>query len=146
MAHPRGTRNRPLRVLRQSGYQLFYNNINSPGFLRKSLFQVQSQSDSVWVDAISCHKVPNTSCILQLNGTERVFHRFLVQFWHEKTATVEPIVSLEVYAPSLWTPVIFLDTFERNLKKHDIISLLNSYYINSDPVTFNTINTMHHEF
>jgi len=57
MAHPRGTRNRPLRVLWQSGYQLFNNNINSPGFLRKSLFQVQSLSDSVWVDAISCHKV-----------------------------------------------------------------------------------------
>jgi hypothetical protein len=146
MAHPRGTRNRPLQVLQQSGYQLFNNNINSPGFLRKSLFQVQSQSDSVWVDAISCHKVPNTLWILQLNGRERIFHCFLVQFWHEKMATMEPIVSLEVRTPSLWTPVIFLDTFERNLQKHDIISLLNSYYINSDPVTFNTINTMHHEF
>jgi hypothetical protein len=98
------------------------------------------------VDAISCHKVPNTLCILQLNGRERIFHCFLVQFWHEKMVTVEPIVSLEVHAPSLWMPVIFLDTFERNLQKHDIISLLNSYNINSDPVTFNTINTMHHEF
>lgn len=146
MVHPRATRNRPLRVLRPSGYELFCNNINSPGFLRRSLFQIKSPSDSVWVDAISCYKVLNASCTLQMDGKERKFHCFLVQFWQEKTVTGEPIVSLEVHAPSSWTPVMFLDTFENNLEKHEIISLLNCYYISSMPVNFNTINTMHHSF
>jgi hypothetical protein len=53
---------------------------------------------------------------------------------------------VQVHAPSSWTPVIFLDVFERNLQKHEVISLLNSYYIDSVPIQFNTINTMHRHF
>ena len=146
MVHSRGTRNRPLRVLRPSGYELFCNNINSPGFLQKSLFEMKSPSDSIWVDAISCHEMANTSSTVQIKGKEKVFKCFLVQFWHQEKAAAEALVSVQVHAPSSWTPVIFLDVFERNLQKHEVISLLNCYYIDSEPVHFNTINTMHQAF
>ena len=148
--HPRGTRNRPLRILRKRGYQFFSNNINSPGFLRRSMFNIDAttmnNSTSIWVDAVSCHILSKKSVNVVIGKRQKAFYCFLVQFWWEKESKTNPVLSVEVHAPSSWTPQIFLDVFEENLEKHGVISLINSYYIDREPLKYNTINTMHHKF
>jgi hypothetical protein len=48
-----------------------------------------------------------------------------------------------VLAPSCWSSKLFLDFFLHDLAKLDIISLVNTYFINGCEYPFNTINTMH---
>jgi hypothetical protein len=76
------------------------------------------------------------------NGFEAIF----VEFWHELKAPFGPVAAVEVHAPSCWSSKFFLELFLKDLGKHGIISLVNTYYINGCEYRFNTINTLHHLF
>jgi len=140
--HPRSTRTRPLLQLKRR-YRLFPNNILSPGFLRPSLFRLATPSQNViFIDAVSCH-IFHDHHVVQHDIS---FQCFVFNFWLGAAVELEPIVSVLVHALSSWSPQYFLRVFQEDLMSHEVISLLNSYYINGKEYYFHTINTVHHRF
>ena len=139
--HPRQTRSRPLVLLRYPGYKLFINNINSPGLFRLSSFY--TSNSPLWTDAVTCC-CKKQNCSETVNGVE--LKPFLVEFWLEHEAQIGSVVAIEVYAPMCWSTRFFLDVLSKDLEKHRIISLVNTYFINGHEYPCNTINTMHYKF
>jgi hypothetical protein len=138
--HPRHTRNRPLVLLQKPGYRLFTNNIDSPGLLKLSLFDKSKKA--LWTNAVTCYHIIGHE--VAVNGT--MFGTFMVEFWDENIKQVGSIISVEVYAPSTWSASYFLDVLVEDLKAHNVISLINTCFIEGCAVPFNTINTIHHKF
>jgi hypothetical protein len=126
MVHPRQTRNRPLLRLRQKGYHIFTNNINgSPGYLHRCLLPVDRELSEPLTDAVSCHcLVPINIVNIKVGSREIALKSFLVQFWDSDASQSIPVISLEVYGPSSWTPQKFLHEFNDNLATHGVISLI----------------------
>jgi hypothetical protein len=142
--HPRRTRNRPLLILKKSGYQLFCNT-GSPGFLRPSLFSIDHVT--MWADAVSCLVIPDKLAITIMIGTKQaIFCCFMVQFWSELTQHPNPVLLVDIHAPSHWSPQDFLDVFDLDLRHHNTISVIRSYYLKGVPCFSTTINTIHHRF
>jgi hypothetical protein len=140
--HPRSTRNRPLLLLKRQ-YRLFPNNICSPGFLRPSLFKTETPSTCpLYIDAVSCHCNFGEK---QVHGGIR-FQTFLVSLWLQAAVDPGPMLSVTIHAPFHWQPNFLLEVFEEDLRSHEVVSLLNSYYANGKEIHFNTINTIHHQF
>ena len=111
--HPRTTRGRPLVLLKSKNYKLFINNVDSPGFMKPSMFNAEGitlTTDAVSTDIHDC------------------------------------VYSVDVHAPAHWEASTFISVFLKDLEKHEVISLVNSYYISGRPFPFNTINTIHHKF
>jgi hypothetical protein len=133
------TQSRPLVLLKYPGYNLFIYNINSPGLLRLSSLFLNNEPQ-LWTNAVTCCcKKPN--CVERINGM--ISKPFFVEFWQERKAPCGSIAAVEVLAPSCWSSKLFLDFFLHDLAKLDIISLVNTYFINGCEYPFNTINTMH---
>lgn len=140
--HPRQTRSRPLVLLKYPGYKLFLNNINSPGLFRFSSL-LPNNVPPLSTDAVTCC-CQKPIRFERINGM--VLKPFFVEFWHELKAPFGPVAAVEVHAPSCWSSKFFLELFLKDLGKHGIISLVNTYYINGCEYPFNTINTLHHLF
>ena len=140
--HPQQTRSRPLVLLKYPGYKLFINNINSPGLFRFSSLLLKNDPP-LSADAVTC-------CCMKPDRFERingmVLKPFIVEFWLELKAPFGSVAAVAVHAPSSWSSKFFLELFLKDLGKHVIISLLNTYYINGCEYPFNTINTLHHLF
>ncbi len=138
MVHPRQTQNRPLLWLRQKGYHIFTNNINSSsGYLHHCLLTVNRElSNSLLeplTDAVSCHcLMPINIVNITVGSREIALKSFLVQFWHSDASQSIPVISLEVYGPSSWTPQKLLHDFNADLATHGVITLIYTYYINGD--------------
>ncbi len=139
--HPRNTRGCPLLLLRPRGYKLFINNVNSPGFLRPSLFGTGGAA--LRTDAVTCQCAHGNN-IIKVDNLE--FRCFIIKFWDGKSNEPGSIFSVVVHAPAHWEASRFLDMFLKDLSKHEVISLINSYYLSGKPFPWNTINTLHHSF
>ena len=139
--HPRRTRSRPLVLLNPKGYILFLNNINSLGFLRPSLFN--GGGASYWTDAVTCQCAREIKPV-KVNKIQ--FQCFIVEFWDGKSNQTSSVASVQVHAPAHWNADKFLEVFVKDLRKHNVISLINSYYVSGEAYPFNTINTIHHRF
>jgi len=146
MVHPSQTWNCPLLRLRQKGYHIFTNNINgSPGYLHHCLLPVDRELLEPLTDAVSCHYLVPIN-IVNIKVGSREIKSFLVQFCDSDASRSIPGISLEVYGPSSWTQQIFLHEFNDDLATHGVISLVYTYYINSERLCLNTINTIHYRF
>jgi hypothetical protein len=138
--HPRCTRNRPLILLPNSLYNVFVNNIDSPGFMKWSY--LTNDKSPIQADAMSCHYVVGHET--EVNGLHLgCFH---VEFRLEEKKDSGPVASVVVHVPAQWTADLFLAMFLKNLKDHTFISLINSYYLDGQPFAFNKINTIHYLF
>jgi hypothetical protein len=139
--HPRTTRGRPLILLNAKKYNLFINNVNSPGFLKPSMFNTERAT--LTTDAVTCQRRSGPPCIEVENVK---FCCFAIKFWDGRTDNHGWVCSVDIHAPAHWEPCTFLLIFLKDLEKHEVISLINSYYIAGKPFPFNTINTIHHNF
>lgn len=153
--HPRKTRSRPLLLLEYPGYKIFINNICSPlvyslskydSYTKaglKILSNASTTKEPIWTDAVSCC-YRRTDCYERLNGN--VFKPFLVEFWLETLQQCCSVVAVEVFVPSGWTVSYFLEVFTVDLRKHSIVTVVNTYFIDGKKYPFNMINTIHHSF
>jgi hypothetical protein len=139
--HPRHTRSRPLILLNPKGYYLFVNNINSPGYLRPSLFN--AGQTSYWTDAVTCQCIHGVKAV---KANKFLLQCFIVEFWDGKSKQSRPVASVQVHAPAHWSADLFLEVFVNDLIKHNVISLNNFYYVSGEAYPFNAINTIHHRF
>jgi hypothetical protein len=152
MVHPRQTCNHPLLQLHQEGYHIFTNNINgSPGYLHSCLFTDNRElSNSLLeplTDAVSCHcLMPINIVMITVGSREISLEKILGSVWHSDASQSIPVISLEVYSPSCWTPQKLLHEFNANLASHGVISLIHTYYINGERLCLNTIDTIHYRY
>ncbi len=123
--HPRQTRSRPLVLLKYPGYKLFLNNINSPGLFRFSSL-LPNNVPPLSTDAVTCC-CQKPIRFERINGM--VLKPFFVEFWHELKAPFGPVAAVEVHAPSCWSSKFLLELFLKDLGKHGIISLVNTYLL-----------------
>jgi hypothetical protein len=137
--HPRTTRGCPLVILKAKNYKLFINNVNSPGFMKPSMFN--AEGITLTTDAVTCQRRSGTTVVK--NGKIK-FCCFAVKFWSGSTDIHDCVFSVD--APAHWEACTFISVFLKDLEKHDVISLVNSFYISGRPFPFNTINTIHHKF
>jgi len=68
--------------------------------------------------------VPINIVNIKVGSREIALKSFLVQFWDSDASQSIPVISLEVYGPSSWTPQKFLHEFNDNLATHGVISLI----------------------
>jgi hypothetical protein len=135
--HPRTTCGRPLVLLKAKKYNLFINNVNSPGFLKPSMFNTERAT--LTMDAVTCQHQSGP----EVENIE--FCCFAIKFWDGRTDNHGCVYSVDVHAPH-WESCTFSSIFLKDVEKHEVISLIKSYYIAGKPFPFNTINTIHHNF
>ncbi len=145
MAIPRATRARPITHIMPygEGIPVFTNNINSPGLFHSSTFILQEEAFKA--NAITC-----TMCRpekLLTNYCECGFDMCCthVSFWSE-VGKVGPLLTIEVYIPTHWSPRYFLYQLQESIVECSIVSLMNTYTLNGVVLPFISINSMHNHY
>jgi hypothetical protein len=59
--HPRTTHGCPLVLLKSKNYKLFINNVNSPGFMKPSMFN--AEGIRLTTDAVTCQRRSGTTVV-----------------------------------------------------------------------------------
>jgi hypothetical protein len=107
--------------------------------MKPSMFN--AEGITLTTDAVTCQRRSGTTVVK--NGKIK-FCCFAVKFWSGSTDIHDCVFSVD--APAHWEACTFISVFLKDLEKHDVISLVNSFYISGRPFPFNTINTIHHKF
>ena len=140
---PRSTRARPVLELQHDGVAVYLNNINSPGLFHSSDFTIQSPSFAA--HAISC-KVAHCSSMILIQDLSLTFKEVCVQFWSMENPSSKPVFSFSIHVPMEWDMIRLLQRIEASIQSNKCISLINSYTLNGKILSWNTINTIHHDF
>jgi hypothetical protein len=143
---PRGTRSRPILHVTSNGKEgipVFTNNINSPGFFHVTTFVLQQEAFRA--NAVTCtmshpRKLVKNYCNCGFNISSAY-----VSFWSEGHE-IAPLLSVEVYMPSHWSPSHFLVELENSILECSIISLINTFTLNGIIYPFISINSIHYRY
>jgi hypothetical protein len=150
--HPRATRRRPLLYFGRKGFNVYLNNVDSPGFGRPIIgvfipeLKSKNHVEKFWADAVRCFKVTPQCSFKHFCSSCFDLDCFVVEFWDEKRIEPNSLYSVEIYAPSQWGSAFLLNIIDESIQQNSIVSILNTYCINGIDFPFNTINTIHHEF
>jgi hypothetical protein len=95
--HPRTTHGHPLVLLKAKNYKLFINNVNSPGFIKPSMFN--ADEIRLTTDAVTCQCQSGTT-VVEVGKIK--FCCFAIKFWSGSTGIHDCVYSVDVHAPAHW--------------------------------------------
>jgi hypothetical protein len=142
---PRGTRSCPILHVTSNGKEgipVFTNNINSPGFFHVSTFMLQQEAFQA--NAVTCTMSHPRKLLKNYSNCGFNISSAYVSFWSEGHE-IAPLLTVEVYIPSQWSPSHFLVELENSILECSIISLINMFtLIEWDylSIHFNQLNTL----
>jgi hypothetical protein len=139
---PCATRSRPIYHVMpyKEGIPVFTNNINSPGLFHVSTFMLQQEAFRA--SAVTCMMSHPKKILTNYSNCGFDLCCSYVSFWSE----VGPLMTVEVYIPSHWSPRYFLYELQAPIVECSIISLTNTYTLNGTVFPFLSINSIHNNY
>jgi hypothetical protein len=142
---PCGTRSRPILHVtsKGKGIPVFTNNINSPGLCHVTAFTLQQEAFRA--NAVTCIMSHPRKLLKNYSNCGFDISSAYVSFWC-KGHDVAPLLTVEVYIPSHWSPSHFLPELEDSILDCSIISLINTFTLNVIIFPFISINSIHYRY
>ena len=136
---PRGTRSRPILHITSDGkgIPVFTNNISSPGLFHVTTFTLQQEAFRA--SAVTCMMSYPSKMLKNYSNCGFDISSTHVSFWSEGN-DIGPLLTVEVFIPSHWSPSHFLFELEESILECSIISLFNTFTLNGFIFPFISIN------